>query len=424
MAAIAVTATGATGSTYHATTDANGFYELDDLPAPATYTLTFTPSGGPAQTETGVAVAVAANTTADAALSEPAATITGAVTNARGRPLPGMTVGLSSPATDTSCPTATICGPTTTSGPDGTYTLSVVPGSYELAALDARQIVDVEPVAATAATRTVADVHLARAAVPAGTTASHAERDLRWLNAERRRAGVPAGVVLNPRWSQECAAHDAYERANDVLSTTEDPQAPGASTGGAWAGEVSVLAQSRWSRSQDPWEDAPIHLMQLLTPSLSVIGLDDSGGLQCATTYPGLARTPVTEDVVSTVPGAGATGVPPRELAREGPFAPGHYVGIPAGRATGRELFVYLNESGQTGQAQVKVLRATLSLGGRAVALRRVDNTTATVGRYLTGAILIPVRPLRGRSTYEASVEVQDRSQTLTHTWSFTTARG
>ena len=287
----------------------------------------------------------------------------------------------------------------------------------------ARRTVDVEPVTATAATRTVADVHLTPAAVPAGTTAGHAERDLRWLNAERRRAGVPAGVVLNPRWSQECAAHDAYERANDVLSSTEDTQSPGASAGGAWAGRVSVLAQSRWSRAADPWEDAPIHLMQLLTPSLSVVGLDDSGDLQCATTSPGLVRTPVSDEVVTTAPGDGATGVPPRELAREAPFAPGHYVGIPAGRPTGRELFVYLNQSGQTGQAQVKVLRATLSLDGRAVALRWVDNTTPTVGRYLTGAILIPVRPLRGRSTYQASVEVRDRSQTLTHSWSFTTAR-
>jgi hypothetical protein len=50
-----------------------------------------------------------------------------------------------------------------------------------------------------------------------------------------------------------------------------------------------------------------------------------------------------------------------------------------------------------------------------------VDNSTRTVGRYLTGAILIPVRPLRAHSTYKATVVVQDRSGALAHGWSFTT---
>jgi len=70
------------------------------------------------------------------------------------------------------------------------------------------------------------------------------------------------------------------------------------------------------------------------------------------------------------------------------------------------------------------VTRATLRLSGRAVRLRWVDNSTRTVGRYLTGAILIPVRPLRARRTYQATVVVQDRSGTLTHSWNFTTAGG
>jgi hypothetical protein len=184
-----------------------------------------------------------------------------------------------------------------------------------------------------------------------------------------------------------------------------------------------VLAQARWSESADPWQSAPIHLMQLFTPSLSVIGLDDSGGRQCATTYPGMLRPPLDADAVTTYPGDGARGVAPREVAREAPFVPGQFVGIPSGRATGRQLFVYLNASGQTGQAQVEVLRATLAQGRHAVAVRWVDNTTPTIGRYLTGAILIPVEPLRGHTTYTASVLVADRSGSLTHTWSFTTAR-
>jgi hypothetical protein len=421
VAAIAVTATGPTGTTYHATTAADGFYELDELPAPASYTVTFTPSAGQPQTVPGVAVAVGGDATADETLDQPVATITGTVTDQHGRALPGMPVGLSAPS-PAACPPGTICGPTAASDENGAYALNVIPGDYELAVQDAGQVVDVQAVDAVAGEPTVADVRLGAASVPAGTQPTQALRDLRRLNAERRRAGLPSGVVLNPRWALECAAHDDYERINGVLSPTENPQAPGASAGGAWAGLVSVLAQSGWSPTHDPWQSAPIHLMQLFTPSLSVIGLDDGSGLQCATTYPGLLRTPVSSDTVTTYPGDGARAVPPREVAREAPFVPGQFVGIPAQRATGRELFVYLNESGQTGQAPVKVVRASLSLDGRAVALRWVDNGTRTIGRYLTGAILIPVRPLRAGSSYRAAVVVQDRSATLTHTWSFTTA--
>jgi hypothetical protein len=420
VAGITVTATGPTGTTYRASTAGDGFYELDQLPAPASYTVTLTPSPGQPQIAGAVAVAAGANATADATLDQPVATIAGTVTDQHHRPLPGMPVGLSTVPSVT-CPAGAICGPSTTSGTDGTYTLSVVAGSYELDALDAGQVVDVQPIDAVAGARASADIHLAAPSIPGGTTPADASRDLRWLNAERRSAGLPAGLVLNPRWSLECGAHDGYERANGVLSHTENPQASGASSGGAWAGLVSVLAQSRWTPAADPWQSAPIHLMQLFTPSLSVIGIDDSGGLQCATTYPGLLRAPVGSDTVTTYPADGARGIPPREVAREAPFVPGQFVGIPAGRTAGRELFVYLNEAGQTGQAQVKVIRATLSLGGHAVALRWVDNSTRTVGRYLTGAILLPVRPLRPHATYRATVVVQDRSGTLTRSWGFTT---
>jgi len=37
------------------------------------------------------------------------------------------------------------------------------------------------------------------------------------------------------------------------------------------------------------------------------------------------------------------------------------------------------------------------------------------------GAVLIPVKPLRPRTRYTASVSVQDRSGTLSRQWRFTT---
>jgi Carboxypeptidase regulatory-like domain len=406
---------------WHAvTSDANGFYELDDLPA-ATYTVSFRLSSSQAESSTSLDLAAGADTTLDDPLSAPVATVTGLITDRHRRPLPGMAVALG-PTDAAACPATAWCGTTATTGPDGVYTVSLAPGTYELRVLDGSLVADAGPVSATAGQTTSAGFHLTPVAVPAGSTPGHAPRDLAWLNAERTRLGLPAGIVLDPRWAQECAAHDGYERLNGILSQSENPQAPGASIGGAWAGLVSVLAQSRWTPSHDPWQDAPIHLMQLLTPSLSVIGLDDSAGRQCATTYPGLLRAPVERETVTTYPQDGARGVPARERAREAPFVPGQFVGVPAGRTAGRELFVYLNEPGRTGQSPVHVVSATLAQGRQKLAIRWVDTTTRTVGRYLTGAIVIPVKPLRGATTYRATVLIQDRSGTVSHGWAFTTA--
>ncbi len=90
---------------------------------------------------------------------------------------------------------------------------------------------------------------------------------------------------------------------------------------------------------------------------------------------------------------------------------PGQFVGIRAGRTAGRELFVYLNRAGRTGQASVSVVSATLSRGRHPVRVRWVDNSTATVGPYLTGAIIIPVRPMKANASYTASVVVRDGSR-------------
>lgn len=351
------------------------------------------------------------------------ATVSGTVTQPNGMGLPGMRVQAqvvgSAPA---SC-TATAGCFTTYSSDAGAYTLSGLgPATYELSVLDGARSVDLRQITVPAGATTLsAPLALGPAAVPAGTTARHARRDLAWLRAERARDGVPAAVALNPRWSQECAAHDAYEAAGGVLQSAEDPTATGASPGGAWAGLNSDLAEARWAPGHSPWEEAPIHLLALLAPSLSVTGIDDTGTFQCAVTFPGMLRTWSGPDTVTTVPARGATDVPPSELAREAPFTPVQFVGLPASRRTGRELFVYLNRTGRIGQAPVQILHASLHTGGRAVAVRRIDSATRTVGPYLAGGILVPLRPLAPRARYRARVTVQDGGQTLTHAWWFIT---
>src|SRR4051794_15170709 len=128
-------------------------------------------------------------------------------------------------------------------------------------------------------------------AVPAH--AGNSARDLGYLNAERARVGLPAGIVENADWSQRCAKHNAYEQQNDTLTHVEDPSKPGYSEDGKWAGENSILSRGQiWVPQGSPWQNAPIHLNQLYTPSLAQIGIDESDGFVCATTFPGFTRTP------------------------------------------------------------------------------------------------------------------------------------
>jgi hypothetical protein len=351
----------------------------------------------------------------------PAPQVGGRVTEAPHQRLPGMQVE-ALPEDAAACTSEAGCV-STYSGPDGAYTLSgLAPGSYAIDVLDGSSTLTVSHVQiAAGAAELTRPLRLGRAAVPATTRARAAVRDLRWLNGERSRNGLPAGVVQNPRWSQECAAHDDYEAANGVLQSTENPVAPGASLGGAWAGRAGVLAQGRWTQSATPWENAPVNLLALLAPSLSVTGIDDSGTLQCAITSPGMLRPPPAGDALTTVPGPGATGVPGSELARETPFTPVQFAGLPVDRPTGRELFVYLNRAGALGQAPVRITGATLQGGGGPVAVRVVDSSTRTIGPYLAGGILIPVLPLAPATRYRATVSVQDGAGTLRRAWSFTT---
>jgi Carboxypeptidase regulatory-like domain len=420
VADLLVTATGPAGIRYTTATGANGWYDLEQLP-PGTYALNISaPAPAIGSATASAAVHAGAVATTDAQLGTPVATITGAVTGAHGGPLPGMPVTIGSPDGD-DCSTSPACGTQTSAAPNGRYTVYVTAGTYTLQASDAGQPTSARTVSAQAGAVLRAPIRLPAPPVPAATKAHQSARDLRRLNAERAADGLPAGLTLASRWSAECAAHDDYERGNGVLTSSENPDSSGASVGGAWAGLNSDLAGGRWTPTANPWENAPIHLLALLAPSLSVVGIDDSDGYQCVTTYPGLVRAPTSTDRISTYPAGGAKHVAPSEQARESPFVPGQFVGIPSGRTAGRELFVYLNLAHQTGQAPVHVLSAKLMAGGRAVAVRWVDSQTPTLGRYLPGAILIPVRPLRPRTRYTAAVSMQDRSATLTRRWSFTT---
>ncbi len=259
---------------------------------------------------------------------------------------------------------------------------------------------------------------------PAGTEPQGEQQLLGWLNAQRGRWGLPANLRSVPLWSRGCAAHDVYGALNNVLQHPET-FGPGHSEGGQWAGEHSILAAGgAWGAGDNPWYDAPIHLNQLFTPELSLVGIDDSRGYQCVTTWPGIKRDALPPGTIHTFPGDGTTGLPPAEYASELPTTPNKVLGIDD--LAGRQLFVY--EAGtRSGVASIQVLSASLRSAGGSTPVKWMDQEGGLNG-FLTGAIIVPTKPLQPFTTYTATVTLAavdgldgTKIPQKTHTWSFTT---
>jgi len=263
-----------------------------------------------------------------------------------------------------------------------------------------------------AAAAALAALCLAPAPAAAQDEAAHG---IAALNAQRAAHGIPAGIVEDPAWSAGCAQHMGYVRRNRVLTHDEDPSKPGYTVAGAAAGAGSVLSLGRpwFAGGANPWEDAPLHLMQLLAPDLSVTGAADG----CMVTWPGYKRPAPSRPVLLSYPGAGATGVPAAQTASESPFVPGDFVGLPEGTTTGPHLYL-LGWGTGTG----RVTAATLAGPAGPVAVRTVDNQTGQVGTFLPpGGIVIPVEPLAPGTTYALAATFAGRHK-VSRTFSFTTA--
>jgi hypothetical protein len=320
----------------------------------------------------------------------------------------------------------------------GYFQFSVPTGGYDLTASGGEQEDDGTGTAAIEVNNgriSSPEVHLSALPVTPGAVAHREQQLLDWLNAQRSQWGLPAGLQAVPVWSQACAAHDAYGAKNGVLDHPEIPTLPEHSVGGQWAGEHAVLAAGgAWGPEVNPWMDAPIHLNQLFTPDLSAIGLDETNGYQCATTWPGMLRPRPARGTIYTFPADGSSGLPPVELAGESPETPNHAVGIPD--LAGRQLFVYETgtETFRDGFGRAHISGASLTgADGSSVPVRWLDQQSS-LGGYLTGAIILPVEPLRPFTTYSATVSlaaVSDPSETdpfpsipaQTYSWSFTTGR-
>lgn len=223
-------------------------------------------------------------------------------------------------------------------------------------------------------------------------------------------------------WSKKCALHNAYGVRNETLGHDEDPARPGYTEGGRWAGANSILAAGTSWANGNVFATAPIHLIQLMSPLLKETGVDERDGYVCMTTWPGYDHDRYASPRVFGYPGDGAVDVPAAEEARERPFVPGDFVGLPAGTVTGFHIMAW----GVGMDRSSTRLRAAELRGpnGKLVRIKRLDRASDEIGPYLgTGAaILIPVRPLAERRVYTVSVGfVDDSGRKVARTWSFTT---
>jgi hypothetical protein len=242
---------------------------------------------------------------------------------------------------------------------------------------------------------------------------------LNGLNTERAANGIPSHVRENRAWSAGCADHVEYMAAARRLTHIERPGSPRYTASGSWAAERSVLAfGSSWQRG-NPFESAPLHLIQLMSPELQQIGFAEGSGYVCVTTWPGYSTAGLDEPAVYTYPGNGTTDVPYSETAAELPFVPGDFVGLPRGTATGFNIMVYAE--GVADPWRAHIVSATLVGPGGDVPVRIVDRRTPQVGTYLPpgGGFVIPVAPLQPGTTYHATVRFAGG---VNYAWSFTTA--
>ena len=274
-------------------------------------------------------------------------------------------------------------------------------------------------IALLVACSTVCPVGVASAATGADAVAR--------LNEQRAAHGIPTGIVHNAEWSRWCALHNEYQRLNGGrLTHSEDPDKPGYTPEGDRAARASVLSSGDDWDGPNPWETAPIHLHQLLAPRLDAMGVDDSNRFVCATTLLSRNRPAPEANAVYTYPGQG-TVHRYEELAAEGPYTPGERVGIPKGTTTGPYIYVSVDGPQLTPFSTARIVSASLSGPDGAVELRVVDNHTSGLEGYLPpGGQLIPVSPLRARSSYTATVNLKARGGggeeiPFERTWSFST---
>lgn len=256
-----------------------------------------------------------------------------------------------------------------------------------------------------------------------GAAGGTPQDDLRWLNDRRAANGIPGDVSLDEDWSRACAAHLRYMRTTGTILHRQDPSSPAYTPAGDWAARNAILASTQtWTANRFIWEDAPLHMAQILTPQLARTGIADDGRLVCLTTLPGYTRTTPDSATVVTYPG-NATRTRERAFTKEWPVTPAEVLGFP--NPTGPQLYVY--QWGPVTTSGLDAFGRTVGIASAALESPRgrerigwVDRRNGRVGRYLPNAsgIIVPKRPLRPDVAYTATVRFTNG---VGYTWTFVT---
>jgi hypothetical protein len=246
------------------------------------------------------------------------------------------------------------------------------------------------------------------------------------LNAERVANGIPGGIKLNHAWTTGCMHHVRYEELNGIPWTHQEiPGKPGFTKDGQLAGGAGDQDSGLggWD-SGDPFDRLPIHLANLLAPSLHEIGAYESGSRSCVMVALGYTRQ-ITTNAIYADPGPGRSSVPTSQTVHgEWPAAPGDVVGLPQGTTTGPTIYV-LAAGPWLGEAPLRLTKSSLRSSHGPVAIRVVDpGRHPKIKPYVAPGVffLIPVSPLRSGTTYSVAVTIRSSKTTLTKTWQFRTS--
>ena len=268
--------------------------------------------------------------------------------------------------------------------------------------------------------------------VPAGTAWADVDGPVivGFVNAQRAAHGIPAGITHRQADTVACRKHNAYTTANGgALVHDEEPGKPGYSDEGRDAAKTSVLWKGKtWAGGINPFEFAPIHLSQVLSPRLDAMGASEDGSVGCATTLKSRNRPAPAANTTYSYPGDAATGWRTQETASEGPYTPGERVGIAKGAVTGPYLYVFFDGPGLTPFSKAKATAASLTGPGGPVAAVTADNFTSGLEGFLPPEVLlIPTAPLAADTAYTAFVAAEVSSSNggaavpFERTWTFTT---
>jgi hypothetical protein len=255
-------------------------------------------------------------------------------------------------------------------------------------------------------------------AAPATASAVSDSEAVAMLNAQRALNGIPANLTVSPALSDGCAKHNAYIALNGgVLVHSEEPGRPGWTAegaglaGGANKGEVLTAGRDAWDAVRlNPWSNSPMHLWLMFQPAGGATGYAADGRSICMR----FGLDGGAPAGVYSLPGNGATGVPPRaDTSHELPYSPGDLVGVSTTQA-GPPIAIW-----RVG-ARADLARASLTSPAGAAEVRLVDTRTPALDGtpHRFGSFVVPVAPLSTGTGYVLAVTFTDGA---TYRTTFTT---